>query len=207
MEGLDNGLWAGPTNSSNCAFLMLTTTVLHLISSMIPFLSPLAKTGLIASSYGHNYESIAFPVHTDITCTRVSFFFFRLRSSRSLILMLLTQARETLRSFMCVFITRASEISRSFTRAIWPRARPHSLSLIGTPSPTGPLWPPNSELKVSFINVLPAIEFEGDNLTKKQLIDWMNEWSIPGSGVPRFVLTVQHEESDIRVEFTSTGRY
>ena len=65
---------------------------------------------------------------------------------------------------------------------------------------SGPLWPPNSEIKVFFMNDMPAGQ---QIVTEKQLIQWMNEWSDhdSSSNVPSFMLTRIREESNIRVQF------
>ena len=67
------------------------------------------------------------------------------------------------------------------------------------------LWSPGKTLMVSFKDkAVPAVTFDDDNISKRTIIDWMNEWSegTDGTSVPKFKPTKIFEDGDIRIEFT-----
>ena len=50
---------------------------------------------------------------------------------------------------------------------------------------------------------VPPVNYEGDWLTRNKIIEWMNEWSggKSPSFVPKFEITAEIDESDVRVNF------
>ena len=65
------------------------------------------------------------------------------------------------------------------------------------------LWPSNKVLKVFFFSHVPStIEYKNDRVNKRDIIDWMNEWSPGESPVPKFVMADNRDDSDIRIEFS-----
>ena len=71
------------------------------------------------------------------------------------------------------------------------------------PSTDDKLWPHGSVLKVYFMRKVPAVDYDGDWITKSKIIEWMNEWSDgkSPSSVPKFEITAEIDESDVRLDF------